>query len=196
MAMVPVPFGPSEAQRRAVGVLSPLHSARTQLEVERRWVLEGQPALGHPVLRTLEAVRITQTYLAKPAGGEPRARVRRIVAADGAVRHVWTAKRRLSSLVRVEREVEIDAATYDELRRRADPRRAVVEKVRRPFTYAGVRFELDHLVSPVECWLLEVELDELRQAVVIPPFVGGVREVTDQPGFTNASLARRHLAAC
>lgn len=176
--------------------LGPLRGARTQLEVERRWVLDGDPSLVHPVLGGCQVVQITQTYLAKPAGGEPRARVRRIVALDGTVRHVWTAKRRLSSLVRVEREVEIDEGTYDELRRRADPRRSVVEKVRWTFTYAGQRFELDHLVSPVALWLLEVELDELHQPVVLPPFVGHVREVTDEPGFTNAALARRHLVGC
>ena len=177
-------------------VLGPLRGGRTQLEVERRWVLEGDPSLVHPVLGRCEVVEITQTYLAKPTGGEPRARVRRIVAADGAVRHVWTAKRRLSSLVRVEREVEIDEGTYHELRRRAAPRRSVVEKLRWAFTYAGQRFELAHLVSPVALWLLEVELHELHQPVVLPPFVGRVREVTDEPGFTNAVLARRHLASC
>lgn len=175
-----------------VGLPGAASRARTQLEVERRWVLAGAPALGHPVLRVVDTIGITQTYLAKPAGGEPRARVRRIMTLDGAVRHVWTAKRRLSPLVRVEREADIDERAYDELRRRADPRRAVVEKVRRSFTYAGLRFELDHLVAPVDCWLLEVELDDLHQPVVLPPFIGEVREVTDEPGFTNAALARRH----
>lgn len=182
---------------RATDVVLPgaMGPARTQLEVERRWVLDGEPALAHPVLRSVDTIEITQTYLAKPAGGEPRARVRRIVAADGGVRHVWTAKRRLSSLVRVEREVEIDEVTYHDLRQRADPRRAVVEKVRRSFPYGGLRFELDHLVAPVDCWLLEVELDDLHQEVVLPPFVGAAREVTDEAGFTNAALARRHLPA-
>lgn len=180
-------------EANAVGLPWAVGPARTQLEVERRWVLAGEPALGHPVLRHLDTVEITQTYLAKPSGGDPRARVRRVVAADGGVRHVWTAKRRLSALVRVEREVEIDEVAYHELRRRADPRRAVVEKVRRSFAYGGLRFELDHLVSPVDCWLLEVELDDLHQDVVVPPFLGAAREVTDEPGFTNAALARRHL---
>ena len=154
-------------------VLGPLRAARTQLEVERRWVLAGDPSLGHPVLGGCEVVEITQTYLAKPAGGEPRARVRRIVAADGAVRHVWTAKRRLSSLVRVEREVEIDEGTYDELRRRADPRRSVVEKARWTFTYAGHRFELDHLVSPVALWLLEVSSRSCTSRWCSRPSSGG-----------------------
>lgn len=180
-----------DLEQPVTGAHGPLH-ARTQLEVERRWLLEGSPALDHPVLSRIATVSITQTYLAKPSGGEPRARVRRIVAADGVVRHVWTAKRRLSPLVRVEREAEIDEATYRELCLRADPRRAVVEKVRHAFTFAGLRFELDHLRAPVECWLLEVELDELRQPVALPSFVGPVREVTDERGYTNAALARRH----
>lgn len=166
--------------------------ARTQLEVERRWLLAGPPDLRHPALQPVHTVAITQTYLAKPAGGEPRTRVRRLVEADGAVSHVWTAKRRLSPLVRVEREAPIDERTYHQLCRRADPRRAVVEKVRCSFTYAELRFELDHLVAPVECWLLEVELDDLHQPVVLPPFVGAAWEVTDEPGYTNAALARRH----
>lgn len=182
-----------DLDRPGTGALpcGPVH-ARTQLEVERRWLLEEAPALSHPVLAGIETVGITQTYLARPAGGEPRARVRRVVGPGGDVRHVWTAKRRLSPLVRVEREAEIDEATYHELRHRRDPRRSVVEKVRRTFRYGDLRFELDHLVAPLDCWLLEVELVALRQPVVLPPFLGPAREVTDERGWTNAALARRH----
>jgi CYTH domain-containing protein len=44
----------------------------------------------------------------------------------------------------------------------------------------------------VECWLLEAELEDLHQPVALPSFVGEAREVTDEPGYTNAALARRH----
>ena len=58
--------------------------------------------------------------------------------------------------------------------------------------------EIDRFISPRSLWLLEVELDDagrLHDELDLPDWVPVVREVTGDPAYTNAALARPDRSA-
>ncbi len=78
---------------------------------------------------------------------------------------------------------------YQMLRMQADPKRREISKTRYCLTYAGQYFEID--VFP--CWddqaIAEIELSSEEEAVVFPPELHVIREVTGDPKYRNAAIA-------
>jgi CYTH domain-containing protein len=163
--------------------------AAEPLEIERKFLLPAAPDPAGLERAGARASSIEQTYL---AADDPDVveRVRR--RADGErTRYVWTEKRFRSAGVNVEHERELSAGEYEQLLARADPSRTTVSKTRHVFEHAGRTFELDVFHGALEGLVVcEVELDSLEAAVELPPWLGPVRDVTDDRRYTNAALAR------
>ena len=156
------------------------------LEIERKWLLLEEPNLS--LFKVHQVKAIEQTYLVAEEGSH---RVRR-VESGGIVSYFETRKFATENpLVRQEEEGEITAERYHELLASADPTRHSIRKLRYLFTFAGQGFELDHILSPVNLWLLELELAFPDQAVKVPRLLGELREVSTEPGYSNSALARR-----
>ena len=174
------------------------HGGAVPQEIERRWLLRRAPDLSDPLLAGAPAKELEQTYLRREADGRPR--VRATTRDDGTTTYRWTLKTG-SGLVREEAERDLSHDEYVRLRDdEADPGRVPVVKTRRDVEWQGRTWELDDVRSPVDCWLLEVEVpDEAAAAEVgpLPPPCAAADplEVTDDPAWTNASLARRGAAA-
>jgi adenylate cyclase len=62
-----------------------------------------------------------------------------------------------------------------------------IEKDRYAVPLGKLTWEVDVFVSPIELVMAEVELESPDQEVRLPKWVG--REVTDDPGYRNSSLA-------
>ena len=168
-------------------------------EIERRWLLRRAPDLSDALLASARASELEQTYL-RAADGEPgSARVRASRRPDGTTTYRWTRKSG-AGLVREETERDLDAAEYRRLRDdEADPDRVTVVKKRRAVEWQGRTWELDEVRSPVGCWLLEVEVADEREAGDLGPLpppcaAADPLEVTDDPTWTNAEIARRGAA--
>lgn len=161
-------------------------------EIERKFLLDA------PDLAALEAAaasvsRIEQTYLATDDGSAERVR-RRLVrdAAGERLQLTTTRKVAVSAGVVEEYERELAQQEYDDLLARSDPERRPVVKTRWVVPYAGRTIEIDHLESPRELWLLEVELDaadDLGAAIEFPPYLVVTAEVTGDDRYANRSLA-------
>ena len=153
-------------------------------EIERKFLIR------YPDLDWLntsaEPSEITQTYLLSEPG--TTARVRRRVGAAGCV-YTHTVKRKLSDLRRLEEEREIGAEEYEQLLQQADPERNVIYKTRYCLPYAGQMLEIDVFPFWQDRAYLEIELQEEAQPVEIPPQLRVIRELTDDPRYTNAALA-------
>ena len=64
-----------------------------------------------------------------------------------------------------------------------------VEKVRRRLEYAGRTWEVDVFTGEnAPLVVAEIEIESVDAEVALPPWVGA--EVTDDPRYTNAALAR------
>ena len=152
------------------------------LEIERKYLLRGLP----PVVAGARSVEIDQGYL---PGDQIRERIRRVRGAHG-VEYVRTLK----AGVGIER-VEIEEETSEQFFHAVWPltRGCRVQKRRYDVPdAAGLVWEIDEFIDRGGLWLAEVELERADQPVLPPewlqPYV--VREVTDEPEFTNRALAK------
>ena len=153
-------------------------------EIERKFLIR----MPDPdwLRREAEGTEITQTYLSAPPGVSERVRKR---GRDGVFVYTHTVKRKLTDLRRIEDEEEISAERYAELLQRTDPSRQVIRKVRWCFTREGQFFELDVFPFWEDRAFLEIELKDEGQEVRLPPELRLIREVTEDPRYTNSALA-------
>lgn len=155
-------------------------------EIERKFLvaLDTDPAL-FPVPQVF--VDIKQAYLQKLEKDVSR-RIRERTR-GGSSLYIYTEKRKIRPAVREETERLIDAREYATFLQERDPRREMVLKRRYSFAWEHQYFQLDRLESPMPLVLLEVELTEERQEILLPPFVKVIKEVTDDPNYTNRAIA-------
>jgi len=151
------------------------------LEIERKFLLRGLP----PVAAQAGSVTIDQGYL---PGDEIRERVRRVRGRHGA-----QFVRTLKAGAGIER-IEIEEETTEQFFMAVWPltRGCRVYKRRYEVADAGVVWEIDEFLDRADLWLAEVELERADQPVTFPewlqPYI--VREVTDEPEYTNHALAK------
>ena len=124
-----------------------------------------------------------QGYLS--AGADARCTVRARVAGDRA----WlTVKGRANEGARDEYEYPIPVTDAEEMLERLCVGDRI-EKIRHRVAYAGRTWEVDEFAGEnAPLVVAEVELDRIDAEVSLPPWVG--LEVTDDPRYTNAALAR------
>ena len=90
-------------------------------------------------------------------------------------------------------EKELLELTEDEYERRLaarDPRRQTIRKTRYCLPYAGHVFEIDVFPFWTRQAIMEVELKNENEEFTLPPFIKILREVSEDPAYSNHSLAR------
>lgn len=161
-------------------------------EIERKFLI-AEPDVAALDSAASSVSHIVQTYLATDDGSAERVR-RRLVrdAAGERLQLTTTRKVGISAGVVEEYERELAEAEYDDLLRRSDPARHPVVKTRWVVPYAGRTIEVDHLESPRDLWLLEVELPgtaDLDAALEFPTWLQITAEVTGDDRYSNKNLA-------
>ena len=101
-----------------------------------------------------------------------------------------TAKKRLSDLTRIEIENEISAEMYRDFSLMRDPDRNAIRKTRYLYDYRNQVFEIDVFPFWEDRALMELELSSEDQAILLPPDIAVVRDVTSEKDYTNAAIAR------
>jgi CYTH domain-containing protein len=171
-------------------------------EIERRWLVipepwDFKPKVFGPAV-PVTAYNLAQTSLQHPeeaAGVIERVRTSLHIGdgmGDIVGVHTHTVKRPTDKrLVRLEEECEIDSGELKTLLERRHPDCEPIQKVRRVFEWKGKTFELDSLSEPVSLHILECELENEDDEVELPPFLRIIREITEEPGWTNSEIARK-----
>ena len=154
-------------------------------EIERKFLI-AMP--DEAFLKTCSASAITQTYLV--CDGNTTERVRERAYPDHC-EYTHTIKYKLNNMRRIEDERQIDEDTYTALLERADPARRPIRKVRYCFEHDGRLWELDVFSFWDDRAFLEIELNDEAEEFKTPAAVRVIREVTDDPRYTNAALAER-----
>ena len=152
-------------------------------EIERKFLI-AMP--DEAFLKTCSASAITQTYLV--CDGNTTERVRERAYPDHC-EYTHTIKYKLNNMRRIEDERQIDEDTYTALLERADPERRPIRKVRYCFEHDGRLWELDVFPFWKKSAYLEIELTGEDEAFTLPPGLRLLREVTDDPRYTNAALS-------
>lgn len=155
------------------------------LEIERKFLVDRHRLDDIPV--PYRRLRITQTYLEAPKGAEVRVRATEF---EGVATYTHTTKRFIRPGVRIEEECRISLREYTQLLHTKDPARGPILKDRLVFEWKNQYFELDLFTDRKDrLALLEVELTDLQDTLVLPPFIPIIREVTDDQAYSNARLA-------
>jgi len=160
------------------------------LEIERKFLIR------FPDLQALETLcskkaKISQTYLCSGPGKTRRIRRSESFGkTDCGVCHYYTEKEKISNITRIEREREITKDTYDQLMEEADPEAQTIHKTRYYLPSGDLCFEVDVFPEWKDRAFCEVELEDEAGTFEIPECLELIREVTDDPRYTNASLAR------
>lgn len=176
-------------KQRALQALTRVIGVPVPLEIEHKFLLPSPPDLDNELFRDMQRIEIEQIYLRPdPEGVERRIRRR---SQDGSHIYYYTEKADVRPGVRQEREHQTTLENYNFLATLRDPETKVVRKLRHCFVYQGQYFELDKFVDPRPgLWLLELELSHEAQSIDLPPLFAGAVDVTDQPEYKSASIAR------
>jgi len=163
------------------------------LEIEKKFLLERpfcQMEFG--AIEKTE-ILIEQIYL-KSDDEDVERRIRK-KGQDGRFTYYETEKRIIRPGVRDETERQIGIIRYDFLfGKERDESRDIIWKKRYCFDWENKKFELDVFLKPERLAglvLLELELTEENDTFEIPPFFKIIKEVTDDPAYSNFELARK-----
>ena len=157
------------------------------LEIERKFLVALN--VDFLLLPKEQAVtNIQQTYLKKIIPNVQR-RVR-MRTHDGNAMYIFTEKIPQRPGVRIEREEIIGLREYLTLLQERDPRRSIILKDRYSFVWAQQYFQLDNFHSPMPLTLLEIELPHEKTHIELPPFLKIIRDVTEDPRYSNSSIAK------
>lgn len=154
------------------------------LEIERKFLVQGEAWRRDPDGRPAPTIVIRQGYLF--ADGLRNARVR-LSRGHGGDRAFLTVKGKRTGIERYEFEYPLPIADAE---RMLDVLCVppLIEKTRHLVAYAGMTWEVDEFAGANAGLILaELELERADQAFAMPPWV--LREVTDDERYYNTYLA-------
>lgn len=162
------------------------------LEVERKFLVDTSRYM-IPGKNT--TVNIVQKYL-KRGQEDQSLRIREISDLNFPSTSMMfqTTKKRISARSKNEVETELNHFDYMRLRNESSHDSKAIKKIRTYFVYEDQYFELDEFSTPYQnLILLEIELLEEDDKVTLPPFIKVIKEVTDDPRYSNSHIAKMSL---
>ena len=154
------------------------------LEIERKYLIEYPDLAFFERYPFCNAVEISQSYII--VNGE-RARIRKR-GANGGYTYYKTVKKDVDGLKRIEIEETLSSEEY-ELLLALSKQKTTVEKVRYCLVYENRYFEIDVFPFSKDKAFLELELTNENEAVILPPFIKVIKEVTTDKEYKNSSIA-------
>ena len=179
--------GFEEKMLRLIREISAFLGEPAPMEIERKYLIR------RPALRTLEKlpncerVDIVQTYLLSDDPNEER-RIRQR-GSGGNYIYFMTRKRKAGGIRRIEIEERLTQEEYIALMVEADPACRPIRKERYCLSQNGLYYEIDIYPDWKDQAILEIELYREDQEIVFPDFVDVIREVTEDPAYSNHALA-------
>ena len=158
-------------------------------EIERKYLIRRPSEAVLRALPGVQATEITQTYLTMGDDGFGR-RVRRRGSEAAGWEHTYTRKKKVAFGKRIELEDVISEAQYRALLAEADPALQTVRKVRWSAPLGERVLEVDVYAFSETLATAEVELGDIDEPVTLPETLEVIRDVTDDPRFTNLALSR------
>lgn len=153
------------------------------LEIERKFLIRFPDTNLLESLAVFKKIIIDQTYL------KNRTRIRRWTE-DGKTVYIKTFKEKITELVRIERENEINKSEYDALMLEKDPERNTISKIRYRFPFKDKLMEIDIFPFWNDRAFLEIELESENDSFEIPAFIEVIKEVSFDIRYRNSALAK------
>ena len=180
--------GFEDKMKRLISEISSFLGEPEPCEIERKFLI-GYPDLDWlDSLPNCQRVEIIQTYLKSAPGEESRVRQR---GYDGNYIYFQTTKRSVSDVKRIEIERRLTKDEYLDLLMEADTSCHPIRKTRYCLTYDNQYFEIDIYPFWNDKAIMEIELSDENAEIRFPDKLNIIKEVTDDPAYKNASLAKR-----
>ena len=160
-------------------------------EIERKYLIRYPDIAALEAMSGCEVWGIRQTYLTSIRGSMRR--VRQIVC-NGETRYVFTEKRGLTDMARVEMERELTKEQYEMMLEEADKSRKPLQKVRFRIPNGKQVCEIDVYPFWKKQAVLEIELESEDEEAMIPEWISLIREVTGEEMYSNSALAKHYPA--
>lgn len=176
-----------DKMRRLIAEIASLLGEPEPFEIERKFLIEYPDLAALEALPHCQRVEIIQTYLKTPDGAESRVRQRGM---DGHYTYYQTTKRQVTGLKRIELERRLTQNEYLRLLMDADPERRPIRKTRYCLMHDGRYFEIDVFPFWADKAMVEIELSDEADPINFPEMLHVIKEVTDDPAYRNAALAR------
>lgn len=157
-------------------------------EIERKFLIQKPTPEMMSQFEMLSWTNIVQTYL-KSNDPSVERRVRQRGTEATGYSFYYTEKTDIGLGERLEHENRIEQADYVAHLADADTSLHQVVKSRCCFVYENQYFELDTYLFSDEYAILEVEVNDIKDGVTLPPFTY-IAEVTDDEKYRNRSLAK------
>ena len=156
------------------------------LKNERAFLIEYPDVGWLESRKNCRKVEIVQTYLRSAPGEEVCVRQR---SADGIQTYYETVKKPLDGSKLVEIEKALTQKEYVKRLADADPTKRTLHKTRYHLTCQGHYYEIDLFPFWLDRALCEIQVSDEAVPVTLPPELTVIREVTDDPAYSNAALA-------
>ncbi len=180
--------GFEEKMMRLIREITAFLGEPTPMEIERKYLISRPNLYTLEQLPNCEKVDIIQTYLlSEDPAEEIRIRQR---GSHGSYIYFMTRKRKVSALKRVEIEERLTQNEYLALMVQADPAYRSIHKQRYCLSENGMYYEIDIFPDWKDKALMEIELHSESQEVIFPEGIDIIREVTDDPAYSNHELAK------
>lgn len=177
-----------DKMRRLIGEITAFLGEPVPMEIERKYLIAYPDVKALEKLPNCRRVDIVQTYL-KCESDEEEVRIRQR-GYDGNYIYFKTRKRRINDLKRIEVEERLTQEEYLSLLVQADPAYRPIHKQRYCLSDNGLYYEIDVYPEWQDKAIMEVELHSDTQKVFFPDCVKVIREVTDDPSYSNHGLAK------
>jgi CYTH domain-containing protein len=180
--------GFEEKMMRLIREITAFLGEPTPMEIERKYLISRPDLHMLEQLPNCEQVDIIQTYLkSEDPAEEIRIRQR---GSHGSYIYFMTRKRKVSALKRVEIEERLSQNEYLTLMVQADPAYRPIHKQRYCLSENGMYYEIDIFPEWNDKALMEIELCSENQEIVFPNGIEVIREVTNDPAYSNHELAK------
>ena len=160
------------------------------LEIERKFLIEYPDTAMLEALPNCSRIEIIQTYLKSDDDSEVRVRQR---GADGNFVYYLTSKKTLTDMKRVEIERRLTQEEYLSLFLDADTTRRQIRKTRYCLSENDLYYEIDVYPFWQDKAIAEIELSDENAEITFPDLIKVIKEVTDDPNYKNAALAKIRL---
>lgn len=174
--------------RRIVNELCNVLGEPTPKEIERKFLIEKPSEDDIKQLGCISKSNILQTYLTRKDENTER-RVRQRGTKKDGFSFYYTEKTEIGSGERHEVEDKISPSEYISYISEADTSLHQIAKERYCFLYENQYFEMDLYPFSDKYAILEIELNDINEAIELPP-LNIIKEVTDDVMYRNNALAK------
>lgn len=156
-------------------------------EIERKYIIK-MPDLSLLKSKADRIINITQTYIGKNESGF-NGRIRKVIE-NGKEKYIYTEKKRISDIKRIENEWEISLEEYKKYFNNKLKDRNVIEKTRYCINSNNFVYEIDIFSFWSKIAVLEIELENENIVPPLPEYISIISEVTNKNGLSNFALSK------